>query len=72
LDFSAGFVVPRISLGGGLTLLWVDCVDLDIQTFFPHHIDALINQDGVVWRFTDFYGHHEISRRGELWDLNIY
>ena len=42
LDFTVGFVVPRIGLGGGLALLW-ECVDLDIQTSSPHHIDALIN-----------------------------
>ena len=44
-------------------------VDVDIQTSSSHHIDALIKQEGVVWRFTGFYGHPETSRRGESWDL---
>lgn len=69
MDFSAGFAIPIIGLGGGLALLWVDNVDLNIETSSPHHIDALINQDGVVWCFTGFYGHLETARREELWDL---
>ena len=69
LGFQLGFEVPRVGLGGGLALLWRDNVDIDVQTSSPHHIDALINQNGVVWRFTGFYGHPETSRRGESWEL---
>ena len=43
LDFTTGFVVLKIGLGGVLALLWADCVDLDIQTSSLHHIDALVN-----------------------------
>lgn len=50
-NFTAGSAVPRLGLGGGLTLLWANSVDLDIQTSSPHHIGALKNQDGAVWRF---------------------
>ena len=64
-----GFAVPRIGLGGGLALLWRDGVDVDIQTSSSHHIDALIKQEGVAWRFTGFYGHPITSRRRESWDL---
>ena len=69
LDFQLGFEVPRVGLGGGLALLWRDNVDIDVQTSSPYHIDALINQNGVIWHFTRFYGHLETSRRGESWDL---
>ena len=69
LDFQLGFEVPRVGLGGGLALLWHDNVDIDVQISSSHHIDALINQNGVVWRFTGFYGHPETLRRGESWDL---
>ena len=60
------------NLGGGVALLWWDNVDVDVQTSSPHHIDALINQNGVIWHFTGFYGHPETSRRGESWDLMRY
>ena len=43
LNFQNGFEVPRIGLGGGLALLWGDNMDVDVQTFSPHHIDAMIN-----------------------------
>lgn len=69
LNFQNGFEVPRIGLGGGLALLWWDNVDVDVQTSSPHHINALINQNGVIWRFTGFYGHPDTSRRSESWEL---
>ncbi|XP_075649855.1 uncharacterized protein LOC142620359 [Castanea sativa] len=69
LDFQQGFNVPRVGLRGGLALLWRDNVEIDVQTSSPHHIDALINQNGVVWRFTRFYGHPETSKREEFWEL---
>ena len=69
LNFQNGFKVPRIGLGGGLALLWGDNMDVDVQTFSPHHIDAMINQNDVIWHFTSFYGHFETSQRGESWDL---
>ena len=69
LDFQLGFEVPIVGLGGGLALLWCDNVDIDIQTSSPHHIDALLNQNSIVWRFTGFYGHPETSKRGESRDI---
>ena len=44
-------------------------MDVDIQTSSSHRIDALIKQEGVVWRLTGFYRHPETSRRRESWDL---
>ena len=46
LHFTRGLVVPcDRSWGGrrgGLAMLWKDDVDLHIQTYSPHHIDAII------------------------------
>ena len=69
VEVTNGFAVLRIGLGGGLALLWRNGVDVDIQTSSSYHIDALIKQEGVVWRLTVFYGHLETSRRRESWDL---
>ena len=43
LNFQNDFEVPRIGFGGGLALLQGDNMDVDVQTFSPHHIDAMIN-----------------------------
>ena len=32
-------------------------MEVDVQTSSPHHIDALVKQEGVVWHPTRFYGH---------------
>ena len=46
-------------------------MDLDILFFSSHHIDAIINQEGVVWHFTGSYKHPKTSRKGESWDLCV-
>jgi len=58
LGLNKGFAVSRIGLGGGLVMLLWDNVDIDVQNSSPYYIDALVNQEVVVWRFTDFHGHH--------------
>ena len=39
------FVVPSIHRSGGLALLWMAEIELHVQTFTLHHIDALIMDD---------------------------
>ena len=48
LGLTKGFAVSRIGLGGGLTPLWCDNVDIDIQISSPYYINALVNQKVVV------------------------
>ena len=48
LRLNKGFAIPRSGLGGGLALLWWDNLDIDVRSSSPNHIDALVNQDGVV------------------------
>lgn len=59
LLWNKGMEVPRIGLGGGLALLWQDHIDLMVLIRDPYHIDALLLQERILWRFTDFYGHRE-------------
>ena len=50
------FVVPSIHRSGGLALLWMAEIELHVQTFTLHHIDALIMDDPTnPWRLTGFY-----------------
>lgn len=65
LDWQQGLVVPSIRRGGGLTLLWRSSIKVDVQTFSPRHIDAIVTKEhgNKMWRFTGFYGHLETSKR---------
>lgn len=62
-------VVPSIHSRGGLALLWKEGVDLHVQTYSPHHIDALIRDANSVWIFTRFYRWPEEQRKHDLWQL---
>ena len=62
--------VERHGLGGGLALLWDSSVDVHIQSYSDHHINADVFQsDGIHWRITGFYGHPETSLRHRSWML---
>ncbi|KAL0355322.1 UNVERIFIED_CONTAM: putative mitochondrial protein [Sesamum radiatum] len=56
---------------GGLLLLWRKDVDVWIQSFSDHHIDATVQKaSGMVrWRFTGFYGHPKTAKRKLTWSL---
>lgn len=70
LNYQGGLVVPcDRSWGGGRggqVMLWKDEVNLHIQTYSPHHIDAIILTDpSAPWRITGFYGYLEECRKHE-------
>ncbi|KAL0440363.1 UNVERIFIED_CONTAM: Dehydrogenase/reductase SDR family member 12 [Sesamum latifolium] len=46
-------------------------VEVWLQSFPPHHIDATVQSDDCPdrWRFTGFYGFLKVARRKEGWDL---
>ena len=70
LPYGCMFVVPNVCWSGGLALLWKEEVDLHIQTYSPHHIDALIhNGNDPTWRLTGFYGWPEEQNKHESWRL---
>ena len=64
------FGVDRHGLGGGLALLWSSTIDIHIQSFSNHHIDAdVLQEGGLRWRVTGFYGHPERAMRVHSWSL---
>jgi hypothetical protein len=64
------FGVERNGTGGGLALLWDATVTVNIQSYSTHHIDVdVIQQEGVHWRLTGFYGHPERALRYHSWNL---
>ena len=70
LPYRCMFMVPSIRRNVGLALLWMEEIDLHVQTFTLNHIDALI-KDALAnpWRLTGFYGWSEEHRKQESWQL---
>lgn len=52
LNFGGCFVVECVKTAGGLCLLWKEGIEVNIQSYTQHHIDAMVDD----WRFTSFYG----------------
>ena len=71
LDRQQGLTVPSVRHGRGLALLWRSSMKVEVQTFYPYHINAIVTEDhcNLKWRFTGFYGHLETSKREESWQL---
>ena len=60
IPYRGMFVVLSVRQSGGLALLWIEEIDLHIQTFTLNHIDALIMDDPVnPWQLIGFYGWSE-------------
>ena len=45
LDRQQGLVVPSDRRGGGLALLWRSSMKVDVQTYSPRHIDAIVTKE---------------------------
>jgi exonuclease III len=70
LGFTGAFTVDPVGRSGGLTLLWKEEKEVEIQNFSRRHINAIITEEGVQsWKLTGFYGHPEWAKRHEAWDL---
>ena len=71
IERQQGLVVPSIRWVGGLAFLWRSSLQVDILSYSPGHIDAIVSEEQgrKKWRFTGFYGHPEASKRGESWSL---
>lgn len=49
---------------GGLSLMWTEDCNMDVQTFLSSHVDSLVKvgNEGSI-RFTGFYGFVELTNR---------
>ncbi|KAL0355426.1 UNVERIFIED_CONTAM: LINE-1 retrotransposable element O protein [Sesamum radiatum] len=63
--------VDSVGKGGGLILLWRKDVEVWLQSFSSHHIDATVKSVDCKdrWRFTGFYGYPEVHNRKLGWGL---
>ena len=70
LQYSNSFVVPRISRGGGLALLWKQGIRVTVMNSSERYIDTVIDHGmNDAWRFTGFYGDPDTANQGNSWSL---
>lgn len=68
--FSDFFAVDKVGQGGGLAALWKRSVNCTVVGHSNNYIDVhMLENSGVSWRLTCFYGLPERSRRQESWNL---
>ena len=67
--FVGKFVVPSRGQSGGLALFWSKAIPVSISSYSQHHIDAIMDYDGVAWRFTGFYRSPTVAGKSVAWDL---
>lgn len=46
-----------------------DDIDIVVCSYNYFYIDSIVSTDEGIWRFTDFYGEPELSKRKLSWDL---
>jgi hypothetical protein len=71
LGFKGLFVVDPVGRSEGLTLLWKEKNEVEIQNYTRMHINAVIKHADSTqpWRLTGFYGHPNPAKRHESWAL---
>lgn len=67
--FDCCLTVDHVGKSGGLDLLWLNDINLQIESYSSNHIDATIDGDNGKLRFTCFYGFPEIGKRPLSWQL---
>jgi len=64
LQISNFFVVPHLSRGGDIALLWKNDINVMVFTSFDRYIDAIIDHGmNDTWRFIGFYSDPKIDNR---------
>ena len=58
-------IVPCEGRSGGIALLWLREINLEIKSYTKNHKDAVIKKanSDFKWRLTSFYGHLETYNR---------
>jgi hypothetical protein len=68
------FAVDSMGRSGGLALMWSEDVQVEIENYSRRHVNALVKTEinGGTWKLTGFYGHPEVGKRHEAWNLLRY
>ena len=67
IGFSNGLVVPSEGKSGGIALLWIREMEVEIKSFSRSHIDAIVTDHSLYlkWRLTGFFGNPDANLRRE-------
>ena len=68
--FDHCFAVDSLGRAGGLALLWMKDVSVEVKSYFNNHIDVMM-EGGIAkrCRFTGFYGNPIANQKRESWAL---
>ncbi|XP_050231894.1 uncharacterized protein LOC126680759 [Mercurialis annua] len=69
LNMASCFSIDCEGKSGGLALLWQCTGSVSIKSYSKFHIDCLIEEKNVLWRFTGIYGNPIASQRVHTWTL---
>ncbi|XP_057811420.1 uncharacterized protein LOC131025639 [Salvia miltiorrhiza] len=69
LHFDGQLVVDSKGASGGLMLLWNEPCVVNVSSFSDGHIDCVIQNNDILWRFTGFYGNPDVQKRHHSWTL---
>lgn len=75
LDYYGYLAVDCVGRGGGLALLWKKEFQFELICYSQSVIHSHIREDQPSsrdWFFTEVYGHPEVEKRKEIWDLLHY
>ena len=70
LGFSGMLTWDREGRSGGLCLLWLDSINVQLLSGSKGHIDVMVTTpNSTSWRFTGLYGNPDTSLRPQFWNL---
>lgn len=71
LQFQNGYHVDAMGRSGGLSLMWMDNVDVSIMSASAHYVDCMVKGlfTNDAWRLTRFYGWSDHSQKHLSWEL---
>lgn len=62
--FDRSLYVGYIGKNGGFALLWLNDLNIQIESYSSNHINSTITGDNGKWRFTGFYDFPKTNRCG--------
>lgn len=69
MGFGGCFSVDSMGRSGGLILFWRNSAEVIVRSFSKGHVDVVVREENLNWRFTSFYGDLDPTKREDSWKL---